>query len=217
MAQTLFGTPNPIGKTFRFDNRLDFTVTGVLQDLPANTDRREEIFLSFANAKQFDEYFNEQNWNNYSANLQVFTLLKPTTTIATAEEALAVMMQKYVTDASNKHNVLRLQPLTDIHLNTDYGGTVDRTKLWVLSLIGLLLVVVACVNFINLATAQALKRAKEVGVRKVLGSQPTQLFWQFMAETGLISGLATLLALGLAYLILPWLSGYCKRSFRSAC
>ncbi|QDK77921.1 FtsX-like permease family protein [Spirosoma sp. KCTC 42546] len=206
MAQKFFGTANPMGKTFRFDNRMDFTVTGVLRDLPANTDRREEIYLSFANAKQFDDYFNEENWGNYSASLQVFTLLKPTTSVATAEAALASVMKKYVTDASNKHNVLKLQPIADMHLNTDYSGRIDKTNLWVLSLIGFLLIVVACVNFINLATAQALKRAKEIGVRKVLGSRPAQLFWQFMAETGLISVLATLLALGVAGLALPLLS-----------
>ena len=206
MARTFFGAGNPLGKTFRFDNRMDFTVTGVLKDIPANTDRREEIYLSFANAKTFDAYYNEENWGNYSANLQVFTLLKPNSSVAVAEKALAGVMKKYVTDASNRNNVLRLQPLADIHLNPVYSGRIDRTNLWVLSLVGLLLVVVACVNFINLATAQALKRAKEIGVRKVLGSQKAQLFWQFMAETSLISGLATVLALGAAYLLLPFLS-----------
>ena len=206
MARTFFGSANPMGKTFRFDNRMDFTVTGVLRDLPANTDRREEIYLSFANAKQYDNYFNEENWANYSGNLQVFILLKSATSIATAEAALASVMKKYVTGEINKHTILRLQPITDIHLNTDYSGGIDKTNLGVLSLIGFLLLVVACVNFINLATAQALKRAKEIGVRKVLGSRPGQLFWQFMAETGLISGLATLVALGGAALLLPWLS-----------
>ena len=206
MAHKFFGNSNPMGKTFRFDNRMDFTVTGVLQDIPANTDRREEIYLSFVNAKQYNDYFNEQNWGNYSGSLQVFTLLKPTTSIATAEGALASIMKKYVTDASNRNNVLKLQPIADMHLNTDYSGRIDKTNLWVLSLIGFLLIVVACVNFINLATAQALKRAKEIGVRKVLGSRPGQLFWQFMAETSLISGLATLLALGIASLTLPLLS-----------
>ena len=206
MARKFFGSTNPMGKTFRFDNRMDFTVTGVLRNLPVNTDRREEIYLSFVNAKQFDDYFNEQNWGNYSGSLQVFTLLKPATGVATAERALASIMKKYVTDASNRNNVLKLQAIADIHLNTEYSGTVDKTNLWVLSLIGFLLIVVACVNFINLATAQALKRAKEIGVRKVLGSQPGQLFWQFMAETSLISGLATLLALGMAALTLPLLN-----------
>ncbi|MBC8152050.1 MAG: ABC transporter permease [Bacteroidetes bacterium] len=206
MAQTFFGTANPMGKTVRFDNRLDFTVTGVLKNIPVNTDRREEIYLSFASAKQYDEYFNEQNWGNYSGNMQVFTLLKPAATVQTAENALVGVMKKYVTDDSNKNNVLKLQPLADIHLNTDYSGRIDKTNLWVLSLIGFLLIVVACVNFINLATAQALKRAKEIGVRKVLGSLPGQLFWQFMAETSLISGLATLLALVAAWLTLPLLS-----------
>ncbi len=206
MAQMFFGTTNPIGKLFRFNDRMDFTITGVLRNLPNNTDRREEIYLSFANAKQYDDYFNEQNWGNYSSNLQVFTLLKPTVSVATAEGALVALMKKYVTDASNRNNVLKLQPIADMHLNTDYSGRIDKTNLWALSLIGLLLIVVACINFINLATAQALKRAKEIGVRKVLGSQQSQLFWQFMAETGLISGLATLLALGVAYLTLPLLS-----------
>ncbi|WP_018618097.1 FtsX-like permease family protein [Spirosoma luteum] len=206
MAQRFFGAANPMGKRFRFDNRMDFTVTGVLKNMPANTDRREEIYLSFANAKQYDEYFNEQNWGNYSGAMQVFTLLKPATTVQTAESALASVMKKYVTDDSNINNVLKLQPLADIHLNTNYSGRINKTNLWVLALIGLLLIVVACVNFINLATAQALKRAKEIGVRKVLGSRPVQLFWQFMAETSLISGLATLLALITAWLTLPLLS-----------
>ncbi len=210
MARTFFGTGNPVGKTFRFDNRMDFTVTGVLKDIPANTDRREEIYLSFANTKTFDAYYNEENWGNYSSNLQVFTLLKPAISAGLAEKALAGVMKKYVTDASNRNNVLRLQPIADIHLNPLYSGRIDRTNLWVLSLVGLLLVVVACVNFINLATAQALKRAKEIGVRKVLGSKPAQLFWQFMAETSLISGLATVLALGAAYLLLPLLSQLLK-------
>ena len=206
MARKFFGSANPLGKTFRFDNRMDFTVTGILQNIPANTDRREEIYLSFANVKQYSEYFNEENWSNYSGSLQVFTLLKPTTSVAIAEGALAGIMKKYVTDASNRNNVLKLQPIADIHLNTDYGGRVDETNLWALSLIGFLLIVVACVNFINLTTAQALKRAKEIGVRKVLGSRPGQLFWQFIAETSLISGLAMLLALGVAFLTLPLLS-----------
>ena len=206
MAEKFFGKANPMGKTFRLDNRMDFTVTGVLQNIPANTDRQEEIYLSFASAKQYDDYFDEQNWSNYSGNMQVFTLLKPTTSAIVAEGALASVMKKYVTDDSNKNNVLKLQPLADIHLNTDYSGRIDKTNLWMLSLIGFLLVVVACVNFINLATAQALKRAKEIGVRKVLGSRPVQLFWQFMAETSLISGLATVLALAVARLTLPLLS-----------
>ncbi len=206
MARKLFGTDNPIGKPFRLDNRMDFTVTGILRDIPANTDRREEIYLSFTSATQYDNYFNEQNWGNYSSSLQVFTLLKPATSVATAEGALARIRQKYVTDASNRNNIFRLQPIADIHLNTNYSGRIDKMNLWALSLIGFLLIVVACINFINLATAQALKRAKEIGVRKVLGSQPGQLFWQFMAETSLISGLATLLALGIASLTLPWLS-----------
>ena len=124
MAEKFFGKANPMGKTFRLDNRMDFTVTGVLQNIPANTDRQEEIYLSFASAKQYDDYFDEQNWSNYSGNMQVFTLLKPSAIVA--EGALASVMKKYVTDDSNKNNVLKLQPLADIHLNTDIAGVSTR-------------------------------------------------------------------------------------------
>ncbi|QMW07051.1 ABC transporter permease [Spirosoma foliorum] len=206
IGQKLFGDQNPVGKTIRLDNRMDVTVTGVLQNIPANTDRREEIYVSFANLKPYNDWFHEENWTGISGNMQCFVLLKPTVPVAEAEKAFTAISQKYIKDATERKNVFRLQPIADIHFNLNYDGRMDKTNLWALSLIGLLLIVTACVNFVNLATAQALKRAKEIGIRKVLGSERAQLFWQFIAETGIIAVFAMLVAVGVAYLLMPLLN-----------
>jgi ABC-type lipoprotein release transport system permease subunit len=97
-----------------------------------------------------------------------------------------------------------LQPLNDIHFNTNYYGPVQKERLYTFSIIGLFIIVIACINFINLSTAQAIRRAKEVGVRKVLGSTRLQLFWQFINETAILVLLAVALSLVLSFIALPF-------------
>jgi len=104
----------------------------------------------------------------------------------------------------------KFQPLSDIHFNTEYDGYTDKKYIWALTFVGLFLIITACVNFINLATAQALNRSKEVGVRKVLGSLRSQLFWQFIAETAVITIVAAFMAIGLSYLALPSINEWFK-------
>ena len=116
------------------------------------------------------------------------------------------MVKKYRPGRDAETTRYHLQPLGDVHFNPELNGFVEKKNLWALALIGVFLIVTACVNFVNLATAQALNRSKEVGVRKVLGSLPAQLFWQFIAETALITAVAVLLAYGLAHLALPYLN-----------
>ena len=102
--------------------------------------------------------------------------------------------------------IYKLQPLSQVHFDSRYGGVMEKRNLWILSFIALFLIITACVNFINLATAQALRRSKEVGIRKVLGSLRGQLFRQFVAETAVITIIATIIAIGLAYLVLPYVN-----------
>jgi predicted permease len=203
VARRLFGDANPVGRPLRLGNKLDVVVSGVLRDLPANTDRREQVYASFDNLKQYNEWYQEDNWGGIDAQMQCFVRLKPTVTPARAEAAFKAISRKYIKDPGERKNVFHLQPLLSMHTDLNYDGRIDKANLWALSLIGLLLVVTACVNFVNLATAQALRRAKEVGIRKVLGSRQAQLFWQFMAETALISGLAAAAAAGMAYVLMP--------------
>lgn len=204
IAQKYFGNDNAIGKVFRLDNKVNFTITGILKDLPNNTDRRQQIYVSYGN---MDEYTGnkrrEENWGGVYSGSEAFTKLKKGVTQAQVNAVTAQLIKKHYTGRDLKVWFFKLQPLNDMHFNAELNGYADKKYLWALFFIGLFLIITASVNFVNLATAQALNRAKEVGVRKVLGSMPSQLFWQFIAETALITTAAVLVAVALSYIALP--------------
>ncbi len=204
LAKKYFGNEDPMGKTIRVDNKTDFLVKGILKDLPTNTDRNTEIYLSYSNLKDRNKWLaNDSGWGGVYSGAQAYVLLKPTATVANVNAALKQIVKKNFQGRDVNVWNFRLQALADIHFNPDFNGYADKKYLWALFFIGLFLIITACVNFINLATAQALNRSKEVGIRKVLGSLPRQLFWQFIAETALITLFAIVLACGIAYLVLP--------------
>lgn len=212
LAKKYFGNEDAIGKIIRINNTADFKITGILKDIPLNTDRTQEIYVSDKNLKDFSDWqASDDSWGGFSSETNTFLLLKPGATAASVEKIFPQIMQKYYANSENK-NVFKfkLQPLNDIHFNTDYDGYADKKYLWAAAFIGLFLIVTACVNFINLATAQALNRSKEVGIRKVLGGMRKQLFWQFIAETTLITVFAVAVAFGLAQLGLPFVNNLFK-------
>lgn len=207
MAKKYFGNASPVGRMLRIVNRftntrLDFRVAGVLADIPAQTDLQQEIFLSYHQLPEFHPAFRDDNWHLHSYIQQLFIRLKPSTT----ESAVAAMFSgiskdRYGNSATAAH--FSLQPLHDMHFDTHIDGKISRNHLRALGWIGGFLILTACINFINLATAQALRRSREVGVRKALGSKKHQLFLQFMAESAMLTVTATLLALGLTFILLP--------------
>jgi putative ABC transport system permease protein len=206
LAKKYFGNENAIGKTFKLENKTIFKVTGVLKDIPVNTDQRSEIYVSWATMKSMNEWFADDDaWGGISTELQCFTRLRPDVSTAQIEKLLTAYVTKYRPKSKNVHQY-KLQPLSEVHFDSRYGGVMEKRNLWILSFIGLFLIITACVNFINLATAQALRRSKEVGIRKVLGSLRGQLFRQFVAETAVITIIATIIAIGLAYLVLPYVN-----------
>lgn len=214
MARKYFGDSSPINKTFRVDNKINFRITGVLKDLPDNTDRRSEIFVSYTTLRQFDEWMaSDDAWGGVTSALQCFVRLRPGVSPEQVEKVLSAYVKKFRPTSKNVHHY-HLQPLSDVHVNARYGGMMTTTNLWVLALIGLFLIITACVNFINLATAQAMNRSKEVGVRKVLGSVRGQLFWQFIAETGLITVAAMGLAVVLSQVVLPSVNDWFQSRMR---
>jgi putative ABC transport system permease protein len=207
LAKKYFGTEDPMGKTIRINNKTDFIVKGILKDLPNNTDFREEIYLSYHNLIDQSKWLAaDSNWGGVYSGSHCYTLLKKNATPQQANKALAQLVKKNYTgrDANVWH--FRLQELSDIHFNPDFNGSANKKYLWAFTLIGLFLIITACVNFVNLATAQALNRSKEVGIRKVLGSMPKQLFWQFIAETALITFFALLLAIVIAVVSMPFVN-----------
>jgi len=207
IAKKYYGNDNPIGKTFRLDNKVDFTITGVLKDMPANTAWQEEVYLSYDQLQdRYGWLGSDSSWPAIYSGSMCFVRLKPSVTPAQVNKVFPQFVKKYLEPDQARNEGFKLQPLSDIHFNKDYDGYLDKKYLWALGLIGLFLIVTACVNFVNLATAQALNRSKEVGIRKVLGSLRTQLFWQFIAETAIITCIALVLAIGMARLSLPLLN-----------
>jgi predicted permease len=209
IAKKYFGSdaPNAIGRTIRVNNDIDFTITGILNDLPPNTDRKQEIYLSYDNLKDWNRsYASDSSWGALYTGSNCFILLRPGVNPATVDKALLGLAKKYLDPEGAAATSYHLQPLNDIHTNTRIDGVFDKKYSWTLLIIAVFLLTTACMNFINMATAQALNRGKEVGIRKVMGSLRNQLFWQFIAETALITLIAGLLAWGVAIAALPALN-----------
>ncbi|WP_408641409.1 ABC transporter permease [Spirosoma telluris] len=201
MAHKYFGDEDPIGKSIRIENKMDFVVTGVVQDPPATSSLPFGVMLSFPSLKQYGANGGWDEWGSSYSGAQVYMTLPENIASAQIEQRLAPFVKKYMEPEQAKILQYELQPLTSIHFDAQTGNsagrTISRQMIWAMALIGLFILVTACVNFINLATAQAIRRAKEVGVRKVLGSSRAQLVRQFLGETGLLTGIAV----GLAFLV----------------
>lgn len=204
MATKLFGNTDPVGKTFRVDNEHDYKVVGLLADIPDNTEFRQEIFLSYASYTAITPKDNLAHWGGVSSNHQCFVVLPKTLTPEQVDQRFPGFVKKFHEDSDKWSH--HLQPLSDMYFNPDYGGDVPKGVLWALAVVGLLLIGTGCINFINLATAQALNRSKEVGVRKVLGSRRSQIFLQFILETGLITLAALALSVLMVYPALPYVN-----------
>ncbi|HYI78811.1 MAG TPA: ABC transporter permease [Chryseolinea sp.] len=206
IAEKYFGNQNPINRVIRIDNQWDFRITGILKDFPVNTDRKDEIYLSYSNLKDHNSWLAGDSWRGVAGGMHCFVLLKPKVSADDVDKTFPKLSKKYYNERDAKVYQFKLQPISDIHFNPDLEGYVAKKNLWALALIGLFLIITASVNFINLATAHALSRSKEIGVRKVLGSRRKQLFWQFIAETSVITLFALMLAFSLAQLALPYVN-----------
>ncbi len=210
MARKYFGTADPVGKTIRVGNKMDFQVTGIVEDPPVTSSIPFQVLLSFASLKQYGPGVGWDDWETSTSAIAAFVLLPPGMQPRQMERQLVDFSQKYLRPEVAQDQRYQLQPLTDIHFNAqtlNYAGrTMSKQMIWTMSLIGVFILITACVNFINLATAQSIRRSKEVGMRKVLGSTKGQLIQQFLAETGVLTVFAILLALVVAHIALPYMS-----------
>ena len=200
------------GKTILIDNIIPVAVKGVVDDFPVNTDFPLTFLISYSTLKAYAAYFfyDPDSWGNCSSNNQVYALLRDKNQMDEANLILAKVGEKEYSGGTNvQGRVHLLQPLSDLHYNPDYhhSGThrTEKSRLRILSIIGILILVMACFNFINLATAQASLRAKEVGVRKTLGGRRSQLIGQFMTEIALLVVVSTIMGSALATVSAPLL------------
>jgi putative ABC transport system permease protein len=194
------------GKMLRMDG-VPVKVCGILKDLPANTDFPIKAVLSYATHQNYAELKKFMNdWGYIEEDNYCFVQLNERDSQAHFKGQLKEYSDKYIKPV-NPNYYLSIQPLNEMHFDARYGtfdGRVfSENLIIVLSTIGLFLLVVACVNFINLSTAQAVNRAREIGVRKVLGSNRRQLILQFLGEAALISCFAFFIALAAVMIVIP--------------
>jgi putative ABC transport system permease protein len=206
-AKALFGNEDAMNKTVRFDNSHDLKVTGILKDIPSNSTLQFNFIVPFSYALQNYDWVSKDllNWRDNS--FETFVALQPNVSYAQVEIGLRELEKKYNPEdyKVNKAEVM-LQPLNEWHLYSDYtngiaGGFIDYVKMF--SIIGLLVLIIACINFMNLSTARSEKRAREVGIRKSVGSHRSSLIYQFLIEAIFTAFIAFLFALLFVLLALP--------------
>jgi putative ABC transport system permease protein len=202
-AKTIFGDANPIGQIVKFDNQFPLKVTGVIKDNPQNSSFDFAALIPWSALEAQESWVKTSGWGNYS--FMAYVMLRPGASLDAINAKIKNVIARY--DPDNKENQLFLYPLTRNHLYSDFkdgksvGGSIEYVRLFLFLAIGILLI--ACINFMNLSTARSERRAREVGVRKAIGANRFVLVQQFMGESILLSFMALILAIVLVILLLP--------------
>ncbi len=214
-ARKYFGDEDPIGRILNKDKQHDYMVTGVMKDIPQNSHFQPDFIGSLTSL------LDSRNPNWLSDNYYTYFLLKKRSDLVDFDRKIndeliahagpqlkaltGVSIEQFIS-AGNKIGFV-IQPLTSIHLNSHLDYELEQngsmSTVYIFSAIAIAILLIACINFVNLATARSEKRGKEVGIRKTLGAPRSHLVWQFMAESVLMSGLAVILAVGIVEILLP--------------
>ena len=209
-ARTLYGTTNALGKTLTLNRRRDYTITAVFKDAPVNTQLKPDILLSYPTfIKLVGPNNNPETAWQWDGCL-TYLLLRKDADPKVVEKKFVPVVEKFTAAEMKKFNAAAtyyLEPLIDIHLNSHYIGEPapngDGKTTYLLLAIAFFIAVIAWVNYINLATARAVSRAKEVGIRKTVGSERRQLIIQFLSESALLNFIALVLALVIVIIAIP--------------
>ncbi|MDN4164479.1 ABC transporter permease [Cytophagales bacterium LB-30] len=217
MATKYFGYTDPIGKTIRLNNVRDFTVTGILENVPQNSHLQFDFLATFSSlgvAKR-------EEW--WGANYQTFVVLNEQADVKVVEDRLFEQvkeMTKGQLPSNGDYVRYSFTPLLDLHFNTSYSNEWEPTSsmvyIYIFTAIAFLIILIACINYMNLSTARATDRAREVGMRKVMGAYRSQVFSQFMSEAILITLIAGMLALVLVQVAIPVFNDVTGKNFTSA-
>lgn len=221
-VQTYFPGLTPdeaIGKTVIFKDSLYTTIAGVVKDRKANTDFNNQLFISLATVTSntgLKELFNYDAWNNVNGNSQCLLLLSPTAEASRVNQQIDdIYAQLAKAEKEESKDAHWLQPLADIHFNKVFssgGRYIEKSTLLNLFLLALFLILLGAINFINLSTAQSIERAKEVGIRKTLGSGKKTLIAQFLLETFTLTLAACIISVIIAPLLFKAFSGFVPAS-----
>ncbi len=205
------GWRNAMGKFLNLDNNILLKVSGIVEDMPENSDFPIIAFLSYEAFKKAGEaYGYSTDWGNLSSSNQFYVMLPSDANVSAVNAQVNAFLRKQQGKSLQENDSYILQPLKDMHFDYRYGTFGDHSSnkniLLTLALIGVLIICMASINYINLATAQAINRSKEAGIRKVLGSTRNSLIMQVMSETFIVVLISTLIAVSIAKFSLPFLS-----------
>jgi len=205
MAKKYFGTDDIIGKSLRLDGKRPVNITGVVKDVPLNSHFNFDMAMSASTMEKM-KLINMQEWGNFS-NF-TYLLLPKGFDAAKLQAKLPNFLHRHITDDQRKHGynyTIFLQPLKDVYMDDFRGAPVNGSKsnVYIFSIIAVFILLIACINFVNLTTARASERAKEVGIRKVIGAFKDQLAIQFLGESMIIALVSFVFAFVTSLLLLP--------------
>jgi ABC-type antimicrobial peptide transport system permease subunit len=221
-AKKFFGNDNPIGKIFKYNDEYNITVGALIKDFPGNTHLPASMMLSFSTD---EKYLQTQitNYGSVSGGSTFIVLPIGTKPGNSLKKSLRAIFDKHINnepfmlERKGSYSDIEIQPLKDIHFNSKYAGggqwvkAINTTWLWFFGSVAIAVLVLACINFINLSTAQALTRAKEVGVRKTIGAGRFQLIRQFLEEALLLVFISAVLGVIIAKLLLPYINNLVEK------
>ncbi len=208
LAKKYFGDVDPVGKTIRSNGRRDYHITGVFADLPANSHMKIDALVSFSSLiKAWNDPISSWQWDGFLT----YVLLEDGIDAKAFEAKLPAFVEKKEGENLKNDNaamVFHLQPVTGIHLDSDFIGEFkpngNRQSVYFLTVVAILILIIAWINYINLSTAKSIERAREVGVRKVMGGFRLQLIQQFLTESLLLNFIAITIAVVGTVLLTPW-------------
>lgn len=220
MATKYFGEIDPMGKTMNYSKTLDLKVTGIVEDMPQNSHLHPTMFAPMVLVEEYygghEQFMSAWGSNNFSTFIKLKEGVDPKEFEAGLSEFIDKHLSTPETGKASDFNKLSLMNITDIHLSSHLDSEIEQNgDIAYISLFGIIagfILVIACINYVNLATARSAKRAREVGIRKVMGAHRKKLMGQFLTESMLFSVLALVAASLLVTLLLPWFNNFSQRS-----
>jgi putative ABC transport system permease protein len=220
MAKKYFDGENAMGKYLKFQGNTNLLVTGVMRDVPLNTHFQFDCLISL---RTFDEVYDPrvpQPWHWYWNPCWTYLLLRDQRDASSLQAAMPAFVKKYFPEFVRNDVTMELFPLTDIHLKSHMDYEIQPnsslTTLYVFGSIAIFVLLIACINFVNLSTARAANRAKEVGMRKTLGGQRMQLIGQFLFESILLCVLSVVMAIAIVVVLLPVFNVFAEMSVKTS-
>ncbi len=204
LAEKCFGKENPMGKVLTVNNKHNFKVTGVLKEIPRNSHMKFNFIASYSSLRNI---YDRDKYDFFASSVTTYLLLaRESTSEGLNEKINALFAEREGKEMADRTQYF-LQPLTSIHLHSDIGEEFgENSRIFYsygLAAVALLVLAIACINFVNMSTARATQRSREVGIKKVIGARKSQLFRQFLGESMIFSFLSLFLALILASFLLP--------------